>query len=70
MDLLEHAGKVVRRQTLVGEVWDTQTGARGQSQLSLLVFRVALAVKVVYPASVVERVEKTFKRGDRLPDAH
>jgi hypothetical protein len=31
--------------------------------LSLLVLRVALAVKVVYPASVVERVEKTFECG-------
>jgi hypothetical protein len=50
--------------------WDAQTGACCQTELSLFVFRVVLALKVVYPARVVQRVEKTFERGGRLTDAH
>ena len=49
---------------------DAQAGARGQSELSLLVLGGALALKVVDPARVVERVEKAFKRGGGLADAH
>src|SRR6185503_16029504 len=49
---------------------DAQAGARGEPELSLLVLGGALALKVVDPACVVKRVEKTFKRRDRLCDAH
>ncbi len=51
-------------------VRDAQPGARGEPELALFVFSVALALKIVYPASVVKRVEKTFERGDGLADAH
>src|SRR6185437_10820276 len=47
-----------------------QTDEGGQAELTLLVFGVALMVKVVNPAHLVKRVEKTFERGGRLVDAH
>jgi hypothetical protein len=49
---------------------DAQTGARCQAELSMLIFGGPLALKVVDPVGVVERVEKSFKRGGRLSDAH
>jgi hypothetical protein len=49
---------------------DAQAGARSQSELSLLVFRVTLALEVVYPTRVVQPIKKTFKRGGGLADAH
>src|SRR6185503_18144384 len=39
----------------------TQTGACGEPELALFVLGVALAVDIVYPASLVERVEKTIE---------
>ncbi len=49
---------------------DAEAGARGQSELSLLVLGGALKLKIVDPACIVERVEKTFERRDRLAGAH
>jgi hypothetical protein len=50
--------------------WNAQAGTRSHSELSLFVFGGALALEIVDPACIVERIEKTFERGNRLSDAH
>jgi hypothetical protein len=49
---------------------DAQAGARGESELALLVFRCALALKIVYPSCFMKGVEKSFERGRGFADAH
>src|SRR5215217_7684035 len=56
---LSSCGGVVRDEC----AWNTQTRVRGEPELSLLVLGVALAIEIVYPENVLERVEKAFECG-------